>query len=60
MAGTINALRKNTRQQPSKGTYRNCGGDWPHEKGNCPARVQRMQKVWQDKSLRQTMLLVKT
>ncbi|CAB3999011.1 Retrovirus-related Pol poly [Paramuricea clavata] len=40
----LNALRKNTRQQPSKGTCRNCGGEWPHEKGNCPARGKECRK----------------
>ena len=40
----LHALRKNTRQQPSKGTCRNCGGEWPHEKGNCPARGKECRK----------------
>ena len=36
----INALRKNARQPraKNKSTCRNCGGEWPHDNGNCPAK----------------------
>ncbi|CAB4017519.1 Hypothetical predicted protein [Paramuricea clavata] len=36
----VHVLHKNTRQPQSRNTSlcRNCGGEWPHENGNCPAR----------------------
>ena len=42
------AIRKNTRQPcpQSRNTSlcRNCGGEWPHENGNCPARGKECSK----------------